>query len=171
MIVVDVGCLTWEQPGPGAYDESLETLIGQFDPDVLFGFDVHPKMRDDIVKIAGTTCVLARRAAWTEKATLIMEEGNNCTHIVVDPPEGDHPEHRHAVEAFDLAAFLELLPGDIVLKLDCEGAEYPIVRHLVDRGVDQRLKLLLVEWHVGHYANGFEPGPPPVLRCPVGSWG
>ncbi len=67
-----------------------------------------------------------------------------------------------AVPCFDLAKFIRSLTGEIVLKLDCEGAEYELLPYVHEDGSDALLSLLLVEWH----------GEPLTLpfRCPVEVW-
>jgi hypothetical protein len=53
-------------------------------------------------------------------------------------------------DCFDLANFiaeLDISAHQIILKMDAEGAEYTLLPHLAERGVDVRLKLAIVEWH------------------------
>jgi hypothetical protein len=78
------------------------------------------------------------------------------------------------VPCFDLAAFIrDLPPGEIVLKLDAEGAEIPLLEHLHAAGMDERLTLLLVEWHdavmTGDYG-ARRAMLEAALRCRVEEW-
>ena len=60
-------------------------------------------------------------------------------------------------KAFDLAAWVRTLPeARIVLKVDVEGAEYVLLPHLIAHGLMDRFSHVLVEWHTGEYANGYE---------------
>lgn len=47
----------------------------------------------------------------------------------------------------EIAAALEELPGPHVLKLDCEGAEYGILRDLEEAGLVTRFAAIACEWH------------------------
>jgi hypothetical protein len=162
-VVVDVGCLTYSRRFQ--VDESLRPLLRRFRPGTYIGFDVKPGMLDGMREIDGVPCWFARRAAWTQDGVqLAVVERGNCTHVV----QGCHPPSDGGVESFDLGTFLLRLPNPI-LKIDVEGAEYPILHNLHERGIDHHLELLLVEWHTGPYANGYRTERP-QLACPVEEW-
>jgi hypothetical protein len=57
-------------------------------------------------------------------------------------------------------------PGDIV-KMDVEGAEYPLIRHLIETGADKKLERLLVEWHPPTTGRAYLLS---LLSCPVEEW-
>jgi hypothetical protein len=57
-------------------------------------------------------------------------------------------------------------PGDIV-KMDVEGAEYPLIRHLIETGADKKLARLLVEWHQPTTGRAYLLS---LLSCPVEEW-
>jgi hypothetical protein len=148
VIVIDLGCATYGE------NDSVRYLVERFKPDALYGFDpvlsgpAHER-RD------GTNCTLAEFAAYTYTGTVgFLRNGTGST---LD----DEADER--VRCFDIAEFIAQLPEtDIVLKLDVEGAEYDILQRLRECGLDERLTLVLVEWHGSH-----EPIP---LRCPVEEW-
>lgn len=138
MIVVDVGCARY---GP---DFSIERLIEEFKPDVLYGFDPieqayseHPFWRDH----DGTNVEIIRKAAWTFDGEIGY----------LNPGLRGWISDRHGaprVPCVDLARFVAELPdGRTVLKIDAEGAEYELLEHLIAHGVDRRLELAWVEWH------------------------
>jgi FkbM family methyltransferase len=56
---------------------------------------------------------------------------------------------RPQAQCVDLAELILERPvlHQIVLKLDCEGAEYTLLEHLIETGADRRLELAIVEWH------------------------
>jgi len=162
VIVVDVGCATHSQRFQA--DESLRPLLRRFKPDLYFGFDIFPGMLDGMTDINNTVCVFARRAAWIEHGTMGVVEQGNCTHVV---KEG---EGESTVEAFDLGMFLIALPVGVVLKIDAEGAEYPLLWNLYKRGIDERLERVLVEWHTEKLSNGQFVDKRPPLRCKVEEW-
>jgi FkbM family methyltransferase len=159
VIVVDVGC------APQGSEESIPQLIDRFNPSVLFGFDPHPKTIEGTEQIGGTTVITRQAAMWTSRGRvrLAIPEDARCTGIT-DSPDGVE------VDAVDFVDFLEALPpGEVVVKLDCEGAEYPLLTYLAERGADSRLQLLVVEWHHGGFARGWETDKP-ALSCPVEEW-
>lgn len=168
MIVVDVGC------HPHGNEESVNKLIERFRPSILFGFDPYPLLEEGVIYTAGTTIVRRRVAAWTHANHLPYRvEGHEgvpgIASGIVAPNDATH-----IVDGIDLPAFLSALPADdgLVLKLDCEGAEYPLLAALHRLDVDERLSLVLVEWHPEELAHQFYlvPEDRPVLRCPVEEW-
>jgi len=163
--VIDVGCARY------GGDYSVERLIDMFRPDVLIGFDpakdVSKAMpRADVLMESGTNVVLRREAAWTYDGQVrFMEDGLNG--------QIGSSEKWPLVACIDLARFIRTLPeGELILKLDAEGAEYELLRHLVRESVDTRLSQVLVEWH---YLND-----PALVRrrqliersltCPIEEW-
>ncbi|MFO7724267.1 MAG: FkbM family methyltransferase [Oceanipulchritudo sp.] len=52
------------------------------------------------------------------------------------------------VEVVDLAAFIDGLAKPVsLIKIDCEGSEYAILNHLIERGVLDKVKRIFVETH------------------------
>lgn len=157
MIVVDVGCAKY-----GGKHDSLERLLEMFDPvDELYGFD--PNLEG------------LREAAWwlpkrDRNEPLLMNYGWQLgdTRVYLkgvgvstyDGQIGFRADGLNGwtaantayamplVPCIDLARFLEELPeGPVVLKMDAEGAEYPVLLHLWETGADARLTKALIEWH------------------------
>ena len=147
MIAIDLGCAEH-----GAAD-SIGYLVERFHPVLLFGFD--PLLDQDEVRLVGPTrCVISRKAAWTYDGTLQLHRDGTASRVW-EAPNGDTP-------CFDLATFIhDLPPDDLVLKLDVEHAEYPLLRHLRKKEMDDRLSLVLVEWHSPERVK---------LRCPMEEW-
>ncbi len=168
-IVIDVGCARY------GGDFSVERLIERFHPDVLYGFDPSwtPNMFTPWDGLQ-TSTVFSTEAAWTRKGEVrFMQDGLNGQVGDVD--------FWPLVRCFSLAKFISRWPtAEIILKLDCEGSEVPLLTDIRDKGMDERLSLVLVEWHCencgkggGHHsAQCPEPVIPKVegLRCPVEEW-
>jgi len=147
VIVIDLGCHTHGDA------DSIHTLIARFGPRLLYGFDPHPQNLERVITIGTTTVVTARRAAWVTDGPLTFTIDGSRTRI----------GGNHQAEAFDLVRWLRTLPRvPTIMKLDVEGAEHEILRHLRANSVDELLDLILVEWH----------GPPTklVYACPVEEW-
>lgn len=155
MIVVDLGCCTY-----GA-DESVEMLIERFAPHVLFGFDASSTLKDGVDWIRSTTCVFSRRAAWTYDGEIGFNEDGIRGHIA--------PGGMRNIPCFDFSAWIRTLPSPVVVKMDIEGAEYPIIEKLHADGTDKNIELLMVELHTDWWSHGRENKLPP-LRCKVETW-
>lgn len=150
MIVIDVGCARYGN------DYSIERLIEEFHPSVIYGFDPnqgpdeypHPPNPLDAPTgpTSGTSVVIEKKAAWIYDGEIgFQSDGlNSWVTEMNGAPK---------VPCFDLARFiLEEMPyyeppHEIILKIDAEGSEYDLLRHLIAKGADKLLKLAWVEWH------------------------
>jgi hypothetical protein len=111
--------------------------------------------------------VRSRLAAWTENGFISYREDGICSGVV--PPMWA----ASVVPCFDLIAWLKTLPmpeQEVVLKIDAEGAEHPLMWALHENGLDLLLKEALIEYHPEHTSNGWYRSERPVLRCPVQDW-
>lgn len=169
MIVVDVGCM------PHGNEESVYRLVERFNPEILFGFDPHPDLVEGIEWLpVGAFIVRRRAAAWTrtEPVAFRLDADEGVADIASGITRFGDPDH-FVVDGIDLAGFIAALPlGDegIVLKIDAEGAEYVLLRDLHDRGIDERLSLVLVEWHSQEMSHDMFLSEKPSLRCIVEEW-
>lgn len=173
MIVVDVGCY------PHGKDVSVEPLIERFTPGLLFGYDPYPLLEEGITHVGETTCLFERTAAWVTTGQLALGVSGIRSSTTIGYPFIE-PLSWVDVPCFDLAQRLlayceiaKLREREIILKLDCEGAEYTILPHLIDQGADRRLALLLVEWHEDKM-KGWEGNAAEItarLNCEVELWG
>lgn len=161
MIVIDVGCATYSGHPE---DESIARLVERFGPRTLYGFDPHPSLEEGRW-MSGQTTVITRRAAAADHTGRI---GFVTTPAVLNELRS-YTRTGNDVDCFDLAAFIWGLPDDdLVLKLDCEGAEYPLLEHLIMHDTDLRLELVLVEWH-GDFL-GRRTLIESRMRCPIEEW-
>lgn len=143
-VAIDVGC--W--PGGG---DSIGHLIRELGVTHVFGFDPHP----ETPKLAGDEVDGA--LVWTFRSAAHEREGyigwRKSGYGSYTTRENRAPQ----VPTIDIAAFIKTLvetqdekkePVEwLALKLDCEGDEFPILRHLIDTGVIHVIDLLWVEWH------------------------
>ena len=139
MIVIDIGC----SPQGG---DSIGYLVREFKPKILYGFDPSPAVKqiEGSYPIGNTKVIVERKAAWTENGWLNWVP----TGYGVTTPEEPENFKFQRVRCFDLAAFILSLGEDgIHLKMDCEGAEYPILEHMIQRGASDKISLLWIEWH------------------------
>jgi hypothetical protein len=168
--IIDVGCARYGN------DYSIERLIEEFHPDVVYGFDPS----DEIVATAaedwerighdlrfltpeGVGVILEQKAAWTYSGKIgYRADGlNSWISDMKDAPR---------VPCFDLSRFILDLAekhARIVLKIDAEGSEYDLLKHLMVTGADQFLELAWIEWHEpnrGRHVIEEE------FACPVKEW-
>jgi hypothetical protein len=165
-IVVDLGCIGYARSG--SLEDSIETLVKRFKPGILFGFDPHPGLTEKVGRLGATTVITSRRAAWTHDGYVGLEVNGNCTHVVGED------ESDGVVRCFDLADWMLTLPdANIILKMDIEGAEYVLLPFLTHWGVMDRVSRLLVEWHKGDKANGYQSSQKAIvkeIKCPIEEW-
>jgi len=161
-IVVDLGCCSYAKGN--RVEDSIQTLVRRFKPALLFGFDPHPSLKEAVGKVYGTTVITSRRAAWTYDGTASLTVNGNCTHVGADEDAAPVDE----VQVFDLAAWVRLLP-----EIDAEGAEYVLLPHLIEHDLMGRFSRVLVEWHTGELANGYESERETILagiEAPTEEW-
>jgi FkbM family methyltransferase len=174
MIVVDLGCF------PHHDHISIERLVERYRPDVLYGFDPWPELVEGETYVGDTRLVLERKAAWIEDGEIEFARvrGLRGWDSTVMRAKDSRNEWTKAgrvmhVPCFDLSAWLRALPERPVVKLDVEGAEFPILEHLHQQGTDALVAELLVEWHDEKMADDLAARRAElmsVLRCPVRPW-
>jgi hypothetical protein len=160
-IVIDVGCARY------GGDYSIERLIEEFHPDVLYGFDPSQGPEDypwESPALDGSTLIhIEKKAAWTFDGWIGFHVAGLSGKITEGAP---------GVQCFDLARFITEIYADntvqpiapepsltpeqyktgpilpeIILKVDAEGAEYELFEHLIETGAAHLLSLVWVEWH------------------------
>lgn len=166
MIVVDIGCATHARK-PG--EESILALCERFGPAWLYGFDPHPALVEETYKVGGTTVETRRLAAWTHDGLVTYSPSDFRPWSSQIAPSGV------PAACFDLAAWLTgpLSQDRVILKLDAEGSEFPLLRHLHEQGVDEYLDLILVEWHASKALSESHSSRRRLvrdLRCEVQEW-
>lgn len=143
-VAIDIGC--W----PGGFD-SIRHLIKELKVDRVFGFDPHP---DTPVyagdEIDGALVWTYRQAASDKDGTVGWRQSGWGSYTTNEPGATQVP-------SIDIAEFvMKLLRAQdekqdevnyLAMKLDCEGDEFPILRHLIATGVIETIDLLWVEWH------------------------
>lgn len=141
-VVVDLGCKNW-----GGEDESLNKLIDRFHPDLYFGFDPHPEITEGVTRIGDTTVIICNKAAWISCGTQTFRESGISSRVI----NGGSWQ----VETFDVSSFLRSLPEcELIVKMDMERAEYPVLGQLLSDGTHERIDKLLIEWHGAEHIGG-----------------
>jgi FkbM family methyltransferase len=122
------------EPDPGAY-AALKAATSDL-PNVTL---VH--------KAAGhqaDTLYLHRTASWSPDDPSANTQGSSLVHGDM----GGDETNAIKVEVVDIIAYLEALDRDIrILKMDIEGAEWDILKRLVDHPILSRIDCIFVETH------------------------
>jgi hypothetical protein len=138
-VVIDVGCARH------GGDYSIERLIEEYDPHELYGFDPTLDVSTWPTPMPDRPVMCLRTvAAWTYDGEVgFRADGLNSwvTELRGAPK----------VPCVDLARVVRevAIPDhlDVILKLDAEGSEYDLLRHLMATETDRLLTLAVVEWH------------------------
>ncbi len=162
--MVDLGCQ------PHGTDYSIEPLIKRFAPKVLLGFD--PASTRSCHELEGTDVVITASAAWVHDGEMQLSgEGDKAT-IMAGSSAGNGTEL--TVPCFDFSSWLRRLNSPkVIVKMDIEGAELPVLEKVVKDGNDDRISLLLLEWHDQFFDESYGERRAKVeaaLRCPVEVW-
>lgn len=78
------------------------------------------------------------------------------------------------IKSFDFSEWLKQFKGEeIYVKFDIEGAEYPILKKMINDGTDKLCKLLMIEWHADKMGDQFKKDEEYIkdnLRCDWIEW-
>ena len=159
IVVIDVGCARY------GGDYSIERLIEEFKPDMVYGFDPNEEIVASVPEGServnatrwltpeGVGGALEKKAAWIYDGVVGFSGSGLGGHIELGGMK---------VPCFDLAHLIAdkwkvayerdhrdfvREETEIILKIDAEGAEYELLEHLIETGSDGLLKLAWVEWH------------------------
>lgn len=137
LTVVDLGCADHSN---GTVQTSPERLVERFRPDAYVGFDPYPGA--PTLRPAGFTggFTVTEAAAWTKTGTLPLLLDGTSTRLADTGVQ---------VRTINLLAVLRRLldESEVVVRMDVEGAELPLLEAIHRQHLDTRLQLVLVEWH------------------------
>lgn len=163
-IVVDAGCACYHES-----HDSLRSLIDHYHPSMVYAFDIAPDLEQltgvSEGELDGTPVELRRAAVWTADGRM------SYLAAVTRSTAGEGGDD---VDCIDFSSWLgRTFAGSderVVVKMDIEGAEYPVLAKMVEDGTDAIVSELLVEWHQGHAAEGEAERLVAGLSCQVGAW-
>jgi hypothetical protein len=145
-VVIDVGCYDH-----GGGDRSIEPLVEEFRPDWLIGYD--PLAAEAEYNLGATRVTVRPWAAWLHYGTVRFVTAGYGSHVnALEDEQGGA-----FLKCVDLPTEIERHAEDgaeIILKLDCEMAEYELLPALQDAGLDMKIRVLLVEWHCPYCLHG-----------------
>jgi FkbM family methyltransferase len=132
-VVVDLGCVSHDRA------DSLAVLAELYEPDHMYGFDPYPALDESVKSIEGVPVTLRRKAAWVFDGVVSFHIDGWASRM---NGSGVH------VPCFDFSRWLKRLrAGYLVVKMDIEGAEVPILEKMDLDGTIELVDELLVEWH------------------------
>jgi len=158
VIVVDLGCQDY------GYQNSLGSLADTYKPEFIYGFDPSPKLEEGKTTVNGVPAILKRKAAWTHYGDVPFHDQITSSRIM----EGADGR----VRCFDFSSWIgrcsDFWDGEpFVVKMDIEGAEYPVLDKMIADGTDRLVSELVMEWHGPEDRTGDLLNR---LACPVKDW-
>lgn len=149
-VVIDIGCCTHEG------DDSVSQLIADYQPSLLYGLD--PLLDHAVTFKRGTTLtMLIPCAAWVDDSDVELGVGAGSpldATVVRDKDDRGEWANTQTVRGTDIAKTVLSLkrgwmePGDrLVMKMNAEGAEFPLLDHLIATGAIDAVDVLVISWH------------------------
>lgn len=146
---------------------ALKKFIGELPNFEFFAFEpnpaLHPYIRENIKALSlQSPLTLFQEAVWIENGTTNLYLGQHESSTVMLgkrmlPEHGPPIDYSNPilVPAIDFSAWImrTFSPQDtIVVKMDIEGAEYPVLRKMIADNTLSFIKILYVEWHHNRFA-------------------
>lgn len=121
------------------YDPETEWEIHAFDPTSYKEWQRHQNDHTHFHK----------KAAWIEDGDIDFSEYGIGSTVMKEKRDWDKGIVRR-VQCFDFSKWIEQFRGDhVILKIDIEGAELPVLTKMIEDGTDDIADLTMVEWHDG----------------------
>lgn len=144
--------------GGGNSYQSVLKYLDRFKADLVYVFEPNPKFHSDY----DSRVILIKKAIWTEDVKLPLyiskDSRQAASSLLIDKlckvngtVISDWDDKPIEVECVDFSKWLsDNIPIGAILtiKLDIEGAEYPVLKKLIETRVIQRVSQLLVEFHL-----------------------
>ena len=155
--VIDVGCAHYNT------FKSIEHICDELDFEPRFAVGLDPRCTPDAYFYGHTFVTMLDGAAWTRRGTVDFIE-NGLGSVTFESGSSDGSRSVWCVDIADLVRGF----APVVLKIDAEGAEVPLLEHLITEGIDSLIHLAWIEWHASTKAN--RKGITERLSCEVAEW-
>lgn len=118
----------------------------------IYAFEPNPRFIEQWEKISDEKTVFIQKAAWIKKDVMDFAVDQTDTPLGSTLMKGKvkiwDSSPKIKVATFDLSAYLKRFTKDfVVLKIDAEGAEFPILEKMIKDNTDKICDWLLVEFH------------------------
>lgn len=128
----------------------------KYSPDIrwqTYAFDPNPRFVEDWKRHTREDTVFEQKAAWTSDGviefTLRPEDAPYGSTVMKEKRDWGMGEV-FEVPCFDFSEWIKQFRGDhVILKIDVEGSELPILTKMIEDGTDDIPNLTMVEWHDG----------------------
>lgn len=116
-----------------------------------YAFDASPKFKEDWKRHADEHTHFEQKAAWIEDGEIEFTDSPEPIKSTIMKEKFNWGEGEvYKVPCFDFSKWLEQFRNDhVILKVDCEGAELPILTKMIQDDTDNIADLTMVEWHDG----------------------
>lgn len=138
--------------------DTLDSLNRKYGPfDRTYAFECHPKgvrkLNKRLKRRPESPFILIPKAVWTsnEENTFRLGKRGTSSTLLKNKKNLDSEEEVQ-VECIDFARWLLencLKEDHLVVKMDIEGAEYPVLEHMIETRAIELVDVLLCEWHAG----------------------
>lgn len=158
-------------------------LLGDITEAKVYGFEPNPGFEKEWQDIHDRHIKHVKSIEFKQAAAWVDDKGLEFSHWLESPIGSTvMPAKRNwyagkiiGVPSFDFSQWLKQLPEgeDIYVKFDIEGAEYPILKKMINDGTDKLCKLLMIEWHADKMGPEFKEDEAWVqenLKCDWIEW-
>ena len=124
--------------------------------------ELHASIRRQVAESGHRHVSVSDRAVWTYDGAVELFLGHHESSTLLPgkwvPPVYDQQidyKHPVLVPCLDFSAWLKqmFLPGDnVIVKMDIEGAEYPVLRKMIADDTLALVSVLHIEWHHDRFA-------------------
>jgi FkbM family methyltransferase len=139
----------------------LRRFIAEFPDRDFYAFEpnaeLHASIRKQVADSGHPRVSVSNRAVWTHNGTVELFLGHHESSTLLPgksvPPVYDQQidyKHPITVPCLDFSAWLKqmFIPEDeIIVKMDIEGAEYPVLRKMIADDTLGLVSVLHIEWH------------------------
>ncbi len=158
----------------GAYDGDSLIALEYWKFDKVYAFEPNPRFKEDLEKL---DVEFSNKVAWIEDGTVMFSvDGNDLAYGSTVMKSKATYNNRTATEmkSFDFSEWLKQFRNDdVTVKMDIEGAEFPILNKMIKDGTDEIVKDLHVEFHankVREYTTTDVHALIKNLKCKVHIW-
>lgn len=134
-------------------------LLGDISDAKIYAFEPNPDFKKEWTDIHDRHIKHVKEINFIEKAAWTDNKGLTFGKDLAPEPIGSTvmPSKRNwdglekiPVKTFDFSHWLRKFDGEtIYIKFDIEGAEYPILRKMIEEQTDLLVTMMMIEWHGG----------------------
>ena len=140
-------------------------LLGDISGAKVFAFEPNPNFKDHWKDIHDRHIKHVKEINFVQSAAWIDDKGlefslwheSDIGSTVMKDKRNWYAGQVIGVPSFDFSQWLRQFEDDeIYIKFDIEGAEYPVLKKMIEDGTDKMCKLLMIEWHADKMNESFK---------------